>query len=368
MRLLSAVLFAAIVACGIARAENLDNLRAALKQAPQAVLAMPVPDQLYFVDIGAALTTAQAAGEAVSPRHFQHLAAGMRPLEALRAGAPSTWENLAGLSLTELAYLAGFGRAPNETAIWGLNSAERAAALLAALEARDFTRIAGGSVLGNGEADRMNLQRRNPADPWRGRAGQASFVVARGSAVVQASRPQLLAQPPEPSTADSPIVMTALAGLEKAAGNGAIAQAIIVSPLIGAVGPNLADLLGKPPAQVREAFLAAAERRRGIPPFLGGIIADVRQDAALLVISLTFPDCTIAADAAEKIGQRWAAEMQVAAATTRALSTPGTEGLCAGVLSIRTEAAQTGQNPAYHALYGSLMRTGSTVLRIGAGE
>lgn len=340
-------------------AQAQSPIEAGLGHVPDAVLSESGPIHAWFSAIGPQAD----GGDAGAFRHY--LGAG-RALETLRSAPSAVWEEKAGLPLGALDYLLTYGNPPAETTIWGLTSEVAAGSALAALASRGFAPTEMGS-LGNGEPGRIDPTRRDPADPWRGKVGQASFVHASGAALIQTEAPRPAGLDGQMSMADNPLVATALTGLA-ALEPGGIVQAVVISPLVGLASPDMADLLGKPLEEVRAQWAEEAKAEgAGMEPFLGGVIADMGTETPRLALSLTFADCASAAAAAETIAARWSETMRTPLLETTAAAVPGSEGLCAGLVTVDVEPADG--NPAYRELLQMLMMNrGVPLLAVGTEE
>jgi hypothetical protein len=105
---------------------------------------------------------------------------------------------------------------------------------------------------------------------------------------------------------------------------------------------------------------------QGIPPYLGGLIADVQHERSGVGIALAYPDCDIAQEAANAIVARWvemagdAAQGDVSANTAE-----GEGGFCAATVSVFVDADSPEQSPAYRALIENYMRGQAGILQIG---
>lgn len=143
----------------------------------------------------------------------------------------------------------------------------------------------------------------------------------------------------------------------------------MISPLFGMMVLDPAALLSPSPdmeetkKRMEEQMAAVSQ---GIPPYLGGIIADVQHDQPGVGIALAYPDCTIAQEAADAIAARWgdmageAAQGEVTAHTAE-----GEGGFCAATVSVFVDADSPEQSPAYRALIEAYMRGQAGILQIG---
>lgn len=218
---------------------------------------------------------------------------------------------------------------------------------------------------------KFDPQERDASDPWRTMVGAAQFAAAKGSAVIQAQNPQdaALAAAEQPSVGENPIVQTALTGLEQTVGDAGIVQAVVISPVFGLTGLDPSALLSSSGdmTETRQNIEAQmAELGSGIPPYLGGIVADLEGEQQGVGIAMAYPDCTIAQQAADLIAERWVgmagedAQGEITAATAE-----GEEGLCAATVNVTLEAATAGPNPAYRSVIDRHFRSEAGVLQIG---
>ena len=284
---------------GPAFSQNLEALTEALGHLPETILTNPVPDQAYFVDTQAVRSLVELAGGKPGARRLlrTQLGATLRPIDALHMGGVDLWEEKSGIAFDQVRYFAGFGSTPNVVSIWGLADDAAATGLLAALTERDFVPVGSAGALSNGEPMAVDMRNRNPSDPWRSKLGAASFAAAKGNGVIQTTRPEALPMlmAEQPTAADNPIAATALTGLDQAAGDGWIIQAMLISPAfdLGRINPadfilpqkgNLDDIRAKLEVSM-DASLG------GIPPYFGGIIADMQLDTPAVALSLSYGDC-----------------------------------------------------------------------------
>ncbi len=354
-----------------ALAQNLDALSDALNHLPATLLVGERGDVAYFVDVQ--VVTGLADGKPDARPFFRVMAgADIVALESLARTERAEWETKAGTTMDKLVYFAGYGVPPNAHSLWGLSDVVAATEMIATLESIGFENAGAPGVIGNGEPQKMDPAKRDPSDPWRTMIGAAQFATASGSAVVQAQTPQaaMLAAAQQPSLDENPILQTALAGLEQSVGDSQIVQATIVSPLFGMTGIDPMAVIS-PSGGLEETKKLLEEQMEGlgsgIPPYFGGIVADVQHERQGVGIALAYPDCTIAQQAADAIATRWVdlasedAQGQISATTTE-----GEGGLCAANVSVYIDTQETPQNPAYRAVIETYMRGQQGVLQIGA--
>ncbi|MHA6732116.1 hypothetical protein [Devosia sp. A369] len=374
MRLTAIAAALLLASSGSALAQNLDALTEAFGHLPEVILTNPVPDQAYFVDIEVVRGMAELAGTGLNARSLARtqVGAALRPIEALHMGGVEPWEVKSGIAFDQVRYFAGFGSTPNVVSIWGLADDAAATGLLHALTERDFVPVGGAGALGNGEPMAMDVTNRNPSDPWRSMVGAASFAAAKGNAVVQSPQPGALPMmvTEQNSAADNPIVATALAGLAQSVDDGRIVQAMLISPAFGLGAIDPSDFL-LPQSDnfddIRDRLEASMDASlKGIPPYFGGIIADVQLDSPAVALSISYGDCETAEIAARQIEQRWIQAMPEAAqGDITAATAEGIDGLCAATATIVGDSDDPTVNPVFNALFDLYMRRQFTVLQIG---
>lgn len=360
-----------LAACIPAAAHDIAGLRDSLSKMPEMILSNPAQVQFHYVDLSAlhALADDEELDAAVLTRA---VVGGMLPTyNALLTRGPEAWQEKSFVDMREIRYLAGFGDAPNTITIWGLEDDGAAAGLIAALDAADFEPAGTDGVVGNGVPMAMDPTKMDPADPWRSRVGAATFAAAKGDAVIQAPTPEpfRLLLGDAANAADNAVVSTALAGLEAALGDGLLVQAMLISPSFGLDGIDPA-LLMTPGAdfdalrQKLEAELDAAAM--GVPPYFGGLIADMQGEHPSVAISLTYSDCDTAEIAARQMEQRWRETMpDTAQGALKAASVDATNELCAATLTVAGNHEDGVTNPIFQAFFDAYMRRNFTVLQIG---
>lgn len=377
-------LFAAAAMAGLSTAasaqDSTANLREGLGILPETILSDPVPDLALFVDMSVVSDLA-GAPPSVGHLHRTSIGGSMRPIDTLRRGEPDEWSRNAGVEISEVRYFASFGTPPHDLTIWGLESAERAEALMADLAEKDFEPISEAGLsngLANGAPMHTDLAKRDPANPWRGEIGQASFVAAHGNAILHAAGPQSVASIQQsagsPSAAGNLIVETALSGIDQGAGGARIVQAMLISPTLGlkAADPMVGFLSnrGDTDAIRKELEAAMAEAGKGIPPYFGGILADAQIDnRPTLLISLTYPDCETATAATQQIAARWEESMGGQVESEVRTASIDNSGLaCAALVTVLADEADGVQNVVFDAAMAAIMRRQFPVLQIGSGS
>ena len=353
-----------------ALAQNLDALRDGLNHLPATLMFEQRGDIAYFLDLQVTMGLG-ADDSSVRPFFRAMPTASINALDSLQRTDPAEWEAKAGTTIDTLRYFAGYGRPPDVLSYWGLSDDDAVSDMIATLQTIGFENAGLPGVVGNGEARRMDPAKRNPSDPWRSQVGAAQFAAAKGSTMVQAETSQaaMLAAVLQPSLGENPIIQTALAGLEQSVGDSQIVQAQVISPFFGMTGIDPAALLSPSPdieetkKRMEEQMAALSQ---GIPPYLGGVIADVQHEKPGVGIALTYPDCTIAQEAADAIAARWvemagdAAQGEITAHTDE-----GEGGFCAATVSVFVDTDSPQQSSAYRALIETYVRGQTGILQIG---
>ncbi len=358
--------------------DSTETLQQAFKQIPQQALTVPDAMQVFFIDVQA-WRGLEPSGPSADGMRRLSMAQWISPLEAIGHGLEQ-WSTNAKVPFDTLSYFAAFGRPPASITYWGLKDPQAVGQFVDRLKQGDFAAVDAGGVAGvlaNGEAHKMDLKKANPRDPWRGMMGKASFVMPLGAALVQAPAPdgmKFLSQP-TPSVADSEVVAASLAGLKQAvpADRGRIVQAVVISPVLGLSAVDPAKVLLSPRADAdtaKENFqAAAAANARGIPPYFGGLLADVQIDKTpAVVMSLSYADCATARQAVDGIDAAWKDSMAGAVQAKFSGRTVEAGKLCAAVVSLASPTAGNAGNPILAQVMNRYMRREFTVLQIGAGR
>jgi len=368
---LSLALLAATAAPGLSQ-DSTERLRSALSGMPELLLTNPDPMQIFFLDVSAWRGLGDTENTAAALGRLP-IASFIGALEPFRTHGYEGWDEKAGVALDDIRYFAGFGSHPNTISYWGFEDHTGPEGLIAALAARDFVPTPGAAdgVLGNGEPNAMNPAARDASDPWRGTFGKTHFVMPLGSTVIQAPAPQTfeMLAATEPSAAHQEVVQSALDGLSRTFGvdEGQIVQAVVISPMFGLDGGDPAALLGAPDLDAARAAVEAAmeESLKGIPPYLGGIIADTqfgKQPA--VTVSLTYPDCAIAEVAIDALKLRWTDNMATKAEIS-GQSVAGSSDLCAAVVNFVGDAVEDQANPLLNETFNQYYSRQFNLLQIG---
>lgn len=356
-------------------AEGTDALRQALTSLPASVLMSERPDQAYFLSVEAVSALPEATGKDVPMHKLIRLALGdnMLPARSLALSDPAEWEARAGTSIDAVRSFTAFGQPPGHALQWAFRTEADAAGLMDTLLTLGFEPMPQAGVLGNGEPLRLNPAQRDPANPWRTSIGAAQFAAARGEIVVQAQTPEAASAlaTSGPSAEENPILLTALAGMDAAAADGLVLQAMVISPLFGLIGADPGDLLvtsGGDWAAMKAAIEARiAASAEGVPPYFGGIIADLQHEHPAFVASLAYPDCTIAESAATTLAERWnsPAGERVPGTITTAVA-EGVDGLCAATITVVRDTDSVETNMAYTFMIENFLRGMPTLLQISS--
>lgn len=365
-------------AASAAAQDSTQTLQQALKQIPQVILTSTDPMQVFFVDVQA-WRGLETSGPSAEGMRRLSMAMGISPLASIGYGLDQ-WSTNAKVPFDELSYFAAFGREPGNITYWGLKDKQAVGRFVDRLKQGDFVAVDAGGVAGvlaNGAAHQNDLKKGNPRDPWRGYMGKTSFVMPLDAVLIQAPAPdgmKILSQP-APSVADSEVVAASLAGLKEAvpADRGQIVQAALISPVLGLSAVDPAKVLLSPRADaetMKENFkAAAAANARGIPPYFGGVLADVQVDKApAVVMSLSYADCATARQAVDGIDAAWKESMAGAVQAKFSGRTVEAGKLCAAVVSLVSPTVGSAGNPILSQVMDSYMRREFTLLQIGAAR
>lgn len=373
---LKALALGLMTICGTSAAaqDSTRTLQQALTQVPQAVLTAPEAMQFVFLDVQAWRSLEKAGPSADGMRRLS-IAQAIMPLQSMGYGLDK-WSESAHISLDELSYFGGFGQSPGNVTYWGVKDKQAADKFADRLKQADFKPVDGdvAGLMANGEPNKPDLTKATGQQPWRGTMGMPTFVLPLDAALVQAGAPsgmKPLSQP-KPSVADSEIVAASVAGLKEIvpSDGGRIVQAAVISPVFGLQGVDPATVLMASPADLEGAKqklqAAAKSSNEGIPPYFGGILADVQfKDVPAVVISLSYPDCGAAQQAVDGVGAAWKKAMAASVQADVKGRTVQSGKLCAAVLSLTAPKAENAGNPILSQIMNRYMQRDPSVLQIG---
>lgn len=360
----------------VAAQDSTQTLQQALKQVPQVVLSAPEAIQISFLDVQAWRGLEKTGPTADAMRRLS-IAQAITPLQSIGFGLDK-WSDSAHIPFDELSYFAGFGQSPSNVTYWGLKDKQAAAKFVDRLKQAEFKPVESdvAGLLANGEPNKPDLAKATGQQPWRGTMGMPTFVLPLDTALVQAAGPtgmKTLSQT-APSVADSEIVAAAVAGLKEAVPSegGRIVQAAVISPVFGLQGVDPAKVLSGSPGDLDSAKqklqAAAASSGRGIPPYFGGIIADVQvEDAPAVVIALSYADCAVAQQAVDGVGAAWKQGMAAVQADVKGRTVQAGK-LCAAVVSLTAPKAENVGNPILSQIMNRYMQRDASVLQIGSSQ
>ncbi|WP_313371072.1 hypothetical protein [Achromobacter animicus] len=373
---LKALALGLMTICGtsVAAQDSTQTLQRALKQVPQLVLTAPEAMQFVFLDVQAWRSLEKAGPSADGMRRLS-IAQAITPLQSMGHGLDK-WSESAHISFDELSYFGGFGQSPGNVAYWGVKDKQAADKFADRLKQADFKLVDGdvAGLMANGEPNKPDLTKATGQQPWRGTMGMPTFVLPLDTALVQAAGPtgmKTLSQT-APSVADSEIVAASIAGLKEAvpSDGGRIVQAAVISPVFGLQGVDPAKVLMSSPADLEGAKqklqAAAASNSEGIPPYFGGIIADVQvKDVPAVVLSLSYSNCGVAQQAIDGVAAAWKKAMAATVQADVKGHTVQAGKLCAAVVSLTAPKAENAGNPILSQIMNRYMQRDSSVLQIG---
>lgn len=374
LRALALALLAGTASPSLAQSAT-DTLHQALEAMPELILTNPAPTRAVFFDVAAwrAVSNKEVSVDTVKRLS---LAPALPPVDVIAQNGLANWDEKAGVAIDDIAYFAGFGEQPTWLTYWGLADEAAASEVYETLAAGEFEPIPGkDGVIGNGEPMAMDFEKRDIENPWRGSAGQASFATTAGNALVQATTPELfnVLSASETSVADNAATLAALDGLQVLAGpeDGKIIQATLISPAFGLSAADPAALMSENPSdfdtlkEKMEAAAAAADE--GVPPYFGGIIADVQYaDHSAMLISLAYADCAMAETAVATMISRWNANMaETLPGEVTGETVQGDEEMCTAAFSVANPADAEQGNPALVSQMMYYSMRGFNVAQIG---
>lgn len=351
--------------------DSTHTLRQALGGMPEMLLTNPEPMQIFFLDVQAWRGLGDGTPDTDAIMRL-NIARNIAPLDVLNYQGLENWDEKAGVPLSDISYFAGFGTPPSMVAYWGFEDAAGTERLMDALKSRDFVPVDGpiAGVFGNGEPYHQNLQAREPDNPWRGPLGRAHFVLPLGNAVIQAPAPEAMAALTniDASVADNAVVSSALDGLAGTVGvdEGRIVQAMVISPAFGLEAFDPASVLAAQTIdEARSALEAAAEQSaEGIPPFFGGLVADVQvNNRPAVAVSLAYADCQTADQAVALLETRWTENMKTTAEIS-GQSVANDGSYCAAVVTFGG-AEEDRANPLLREMLDAFMGRHFNLLQIG---
>lgn len=355
--------------------DSVQPLRQALDHLPQVVGTSPAPIQAYFFDVqGWGYAGSKQIPRAALTSLF--FARSIEPLRQLSFQASDVWAEKSGIAFKDITYFAGFGQVPQTVSYWGLREEAGARHLMETLKKREFVDVPGPvtGVYGNGNPQhRMNPAKSDPFNPWRGGTGKIYFVKQLDNVIVQSPALKAMAvlSKTKPSLAENAVVSAALDGLSGTIGvdEGRIIQAAVISPAFGlsATDPTK-HLMQKPHDAKRMIEEKVRKGQVGVPHYLGGILADVRQkDRPGLVVSLVYPDCSTADKAIKSITARWAespAKDFKADVSTSSVENSGK--LCVAIVTLTGHKTEKTANPVLGYVMEHYLRRDFNLLQIGA--
>ena len=355
---------------GAANAAPTDRLREMLQHMPVEGVSTTSPLLAIYADPG-------AVDRADGPPSQVVLGSMIWPLAALSMAGRDVWSAETGMPAGEIGSFLTFGQPPKNVTIWGhLPNAEKH--LKPNLQERGFTAVTDmPGIYGNGEPMVPNLARQSLGNPWRGAAGQASFIAFDDCAIIQATTPEAVAAVSDPGQTVAALVFvkTALDAIDSAAGDALITQAAFFSTAAGLDHALPEGFLSADPKTFQELAASLQSEietpQSGIPPYFGGFLADARISGhPALLIAVTYPSCDDAEEAASGIEALW--QTEEVEGKPMADQIPGTltadhiEGgsLCAAIVTI-TGAPDTAAPRPFDFAATALMRGSFPLLRIG---
>lgn len=224
--------------------------------------------------------------------------------------------DLLGIAVTDVRRGLAFGSPPEKGLLLGLAPGDFSAAVAAALDARGFARrdIAGTTVWHRLEDGRMDLQSRDPADPFFGQLGQAARIalmdgVLGGSPFWSVAEGMAAAAADGPSLGDDRVARAAVDAVTDADRfDGRLLQLMLIDPVDVMVVDTTTERLLEAVQEGRLDdldTLVPDARSLGLPPYLMAVLADrFAGDRDEAVVALVYPDAAMAEAAAAALASR----------------------------------------------------------------
>ncbi|MDO5091320.1 MAG: hypothetical protein Q4D61_07205 [Cardiobacteriaceae bacterium] len=323
--------------------------------APAAPSDLPLPVYWLDMDVLRALEARAQEGELWQGRIIN-----IPPvLESAARLGPVVWSERFGVAADKLRE---FAHHPGEErqGIWGFRDAASAKAAFEHLDREGFAALPGGEkALGTpGELDLIAID-----EFWRP-VGEPVVFALRGDLLWQGSN--LPEPPPDPwhQILWQPTLSAVRTALPEdaqllQAGIFTIEQGIQQSE------SDIADILLQPGKKDPEKIMAAlAPAEDGLPPYLGGVIADAQHgDKAILQLTLIYPDCDTAEKAKAALPARWQAwKMRgkmvpdSGSLDTRTLKPGQRSNHCYAMLHHVSDNPRVEEHPALRAAWGAFYR------------
>lgn len=378
-RSIYALALAVMTAAGSAHADDPVPLRQLLSVVPETILETEAKQfpLAATVDLATARRLLPDGKGTMSKELMRRLSAGgmIRPLSSWwRYHDMGVWEGQVAVAPTEIDAFVGYNSPPQEVAVWFLRNDASAKTVFDDLPNRGFTAIEGGMVA-NGNPGAIDIKGRRPGDPWRGELGKTSVVAREGRNLFQAAFPPVVAAARNASTSNittQPVVDAVLRGAEALSKDGTrIVQAFLSSPIIGFDGsmpilePKTVDEMRK---KLEEKM--ARDRATGLPPYAMALIADIDMPGKGHGVAVVFAH--LGCDQAERGGKqfikRWneiptfmngQTLAQLAPTDAAARTVPGSNGLCANVVTLTSRTPVAGAdlaNRPWDVIYNAIMQ------------
>lgn len=358
-----AIALAVMISAGGAHADDPPSLRDMLSTVPLAALDTKGFPLAAAVDLAAARRLLPDGNAAMSKGLAKRLSAGamIRPLQAWQMGVtarPGTWEEQVAVAPTEIDAFVGYGSPPQDVAVWFLRSDAGAKAVFDDLPRRGFSAIDGG-MMANGQPGAIDIKGRRLGDPWRDQIGKTSVVANNGRNLFQAAFPTVVAAARTAAASNvtrPPVVDAVLRGAEALSRDGVrIVQALLSSPAIG-IDDSMPTLILEPKTidEMRKTLEEQAARNQatGLPPYAMALITDIVVPGKGHGVAVVFAHfgCAQAEEGGKRFITRWTSIptsvtgkplAELAPTEAAARTVPGSDGLCASVVTLTSRSPVT---------------------------
>lgn len=329
LRLLMTVALTAMAGSSYANADVYDHFNHGLAGLPSAVFEGSEPGGFVNFHAIAMTAPAQKIGPTMVARGS--LAAQLPIFQVAFSAPAEKFAALTGIEPYELNFLAFYGQSPSQSVAWGMNPTIQAK-LVRHLTQLGFSPVKGAEhTFQNGELGVLNLDAADPNNPWRWTAGAASLVKDTPTLFYQSQSEAALR-----TVQQQPSALQAEAGATLSEYYGAAAdlvtQALFFSFAFGSLAGGIAE--------------------DGLPPYLGGMLADLHGiGGEKTLLTLVYPNCAQAAKATAVLQAHWPLDT----AMSTAFASVPTSLDCLATAIVKNTPSNPRRNPSFDALYASML-------------
>lgn len=328
LKLLMTVALTVVAGASHANADVYDHFNHGLAGLPSAVFEGREPGGFVNFHAIAMTAPAQKIGPTMVARGS--LAAQLPIFQVAFSAPAENFAALTGIEPYELNFLAFYGQNPSQAVAWGMNPTIQAKLVRHLTQVGFSPDKAATHTFRNGELGVVQLDAADPNNPWRWAAGAASLVKNTPSLFYQSQSEaglQAVLQQPSALQAEAGATLSEYYG----AAADLVTQALFFSFAFGA--------------------LAGGIDVDGLPPYLGGMLADLHGiGGEKTLLTLVYSDCTQAAKATAVLQAHWPLDP---ALSTDFASVP-TSLDCLATATVKNTPSNPQRNPSFDALYASM--------------